>query len=292
MALDYEQDPELYGLRRSRRAHTAPKLYTESDEENEHAGGRRKRVEDDYDMNEFDENLDDDDDDDDEMDVDEDEGDEFDMSYGTEAGKGKGRSASRRMKTNKSGSLHSKGRKPNSNKKRKVNQTNGYDDEDNGVFGDATQIRFSTRNSRAVNYNIDQEDDFEEDEVEEWEYVDADQNSSVAGHEAVQVETIDAVLDHREVREEPRAEKVKNEGSDRIGEEDDEEDTERNGRASSTDIKLKLEFYVSSEIWQWHARKQDETQLTRLNGRENLIFTIRGKHMMRCEMQEPKDSRK
>lgn len=241
MSFDYEQDPELYGLRRSRRAHVAPKLYTESDEEEDRRRARRVNREEDFDMNdidEFDGNLDED-----EMDVDEEDyGDGLDASYG---GPSSRRRPTQTSKRSKSGTQ--------SSKKRKVsNKSNGYDD-DIGLDSSSAQIRFSTRNSRAVNYNIDQEDDFEEDEVEEWEYVDDDGTTSLP-REVAPVDSIDQVLDHREAVDESKNVEVKKEKSDRIGEDDEEE---AGTRSPSSNAKQKLEFYVSTrwlkaaeQLWQ------------------------------------------
>jgi chromodomain-helicase-DNA-binding protein 1 len=164
--VDFDEDPELYGLRRSRRAHVAPERFSVKDEPS------RRRMYDDSD-------IDDDDDDD---------GDEFGSSRKSRK-KGRGRA---KIKTNDSYSddypmndeddddeafASSKRARAQEmsriKKKRKLMRSRGSNEGSEVDSGYAAEMRFSTRNSKVVNYNIDVDDEDFEDQVT-YKYEDGD----------------------------------------------------------------------------------------------------------------------
>lgn len=158
------ENPELYGLRRSSRAHAKPQSFVESDvsddDDTEVSKPKRKKkqvvnysedeVEDDEEEDEFD-----DDDDDD------------DQEFGA-------------PKRSKSKLLQKKKRKPH--KKQKISQTE--------------EIRFSSRNGKVVNYQVDEEndDDLLESEDDEDNYYYYDTNTETT---PVPDNGVDLVVDHQ-----------------------------------------------------------------------------------------------
>lgn len=152
-AADFELNPELYGLRRSRRAHHVPDrfsveadtrstTYAESSDDSESTSRRRQQkrnrktkrqngIVDDEEDNAFDDDDDDFDDDDDDEEV-----------YAT----------SKRAKAFE---------KAQAKKRRKLHKKS----EDSELNHYAPQMRFSTRNNKVVNYSIDEDDDDFEDYV-------------------------------------------------------------------------------------------------------------------------------
>ncbi|GMM38515.1 chromatin-remodeling ATPase [Saccharomycopsis crataegensis] len=176
-------DPELYGLRRSRRAHTGASNYAEELDNNEDefssrkkksrnngASHKKKRMisdDEDDDMEEDDEMMDDVEDDD-EDDDDDDDDEEFTI--------GKGRTSKTKFGKKK-------------NKKKMVSTSPS-----------TTEVRFSTRNNnRSVNYNIENDDDefLESDDGEEdYYYYD---NSTYSSTTAIPqtTEGIDQVMNHK-----------------------------------------------------------------------------------------------
>lgn len=157
-AADFELNPELYGLRRSRRAHHVPDrfsveadtrstTYAESSDENENAS-RRRRQRKNRKNKKQNGIVDDDDDDDDAFDgVDDDEDDFEDDDDDEEVF-----ATSKRAKAFE---------KAQAKKRRKLHKKS----EDSELNHYAPQMRFSTRNNKVVNYSIDDDDDDFEDYV-------------------------------------------------------------------------------------------------------------------------------
>lgn len=161
---DFELNPELYGLRRSRRSHAIPERYSaeqESTRSNTYAEssassddddgsnsrrrsrkkkknqGRRKRSDEYEDDDGFIDGMNDNEEED------EDDDDDHEEVFAT----------SKRARAFE---------KAQAKKRRKLhNKKKGEDEEDHGGF--AAQMRFSTRNNKVVNYSIDEDDeDFED----------------------------------------------------------------------------------------------------------------------------------
>ncbi|CAK9438640.1 uncharacterized protein LODBEIA_P28640 [Lodderomyces beijingensis] len=130
------RNPELYGLRRSHRERSGPAI-VESESESEELKPRRKRkhVADDYDDDD-DDDMEEDDEEEDEAHADLDEDDDDDDEFSIE---------NKRKKPKKSNS---------SGTKKKAKKAKQED------FRSAVQeVRFSTRNNKAVNYLVDDGDD-------------------------------------------------------------------------------------------------------------------------------------
>lgn len=180
--VDYEENPELYGLRRSRRAHIAPQRFTveeerikrrskyteysSSDSDSDRPRTKRRaksrkqrRIEyDDFEVNSLQQiNADDDDDDDDDV---------FTTSK-----------RARRME------------KSLSKKRRRVMKRG---DED---IQTPSAMRFSTRNNKVVNYNIDDDDDEFEDQMI-LDPGDAKQYDYSVAEPETPIDSIEQVLDH------------------------------------------------------------------------------------------------
>ncbi|ANB14121.1 chromodomain-helicase-DNA-binding protein 1 [Sugiyamaella lignohabitans] len=197
MSVDFENDPELYGLRRSRRAHIPPEPFhidegtkrrvksryiesSGSENDDSDSGSSRKRsqkkkakgtrgrppsaatVASRAAYYEEDEDIDDDDEDDDD-----------DDTFG--------------------GSTKKKHQHGSSKHRRKRAKLQAFA-EDSDRFSSA-ELRFSTRNNKTVNYNIDDDDDDFEEQVtyQPHEVEDYAIEESV---EAEPVDSIDQVLDH------------------------------------------------------------------------------------------------
>ncbi|WLF77799.1 ATP-dependent DNA helicase Hrp3 [Lodderomyces elongisporus] len=167
-------NPELYGLRRSHRERKGPAI-VESDSETEDFEPRKKRKQvnnDDY----YDDDVDDDDDDlanedgdedlggEDDF-IDDDDDDDDDFTIGTKSKKKSSNSKKKKPQSHsqrKSGSVRSRKKKKTSSstlKSKSKSSTPAYP---------IQELRFSTRNSKIVNYNID--DDNDDDLLESDDY--------------------------------------------------------------------------------------------------------------------------
>ncbi|CAN6660014.1 chromo domain-containing protein 1 [Trichomonascus vanleenenianus] len=165
-AEEIERNPELYGIRRSRRAHTVPQRFDslpdsseseDSDGPKKRSRGRRGRKKKDVSYEYEDADLEEEDE----------ESEEDDDEFYT----------SQRSKPSK--------------RKRKLQRKEELVDL-------APQIRFSTRNSKAVNYNID--DDFDEELEEAMTYGEGEEGYDY--QEPAEIEHVDAieiVLDHEPI---------------------------------------------------------------------------------------------
>ncbi|RCK61057.1 Chromo domain-containing protein 1 [Candida viswanathii] len=169
-----ELNPELYGLRRSHRERRGPAIVESDSEDDIRPKRKRKKVNDDYNEDISDE------DDDDGMDEDEDL-DEEDDDYAD--------FGSRKKKKKSKPVVSSKKKKST---KKKVKSTPSP----------PAELRFSTRNSKQVNYAIDYDDDdadlmesepdFDEDEDDEGDYYYYQQ-----ANEPENERGIDIVMDHK-----------------------------------------------------------------------------------------------
>lgn len=206
---EIEDNPELYGLRRSGRVRTQAETYSYSDDEDEEIKPRKRKAKVDPDAEEDDDEVDEDDggyedDDDDDEDF-----------YTNKKSKG----STKKLKLNRS-SVKSK------KKKSKSSPASLVDD-----FS-SQPVRFSTRNNnKPVNYNVDDgnDDDLLESEDNDYgEYDDEDGNGAYEyyneedyenGDESPQM-TIDIVVNHRVIGDDESSE-----------EEDNDNDSERDSKS-------------------------------------------------------------
>lgn len=179
--VDFENDPELYGLRRSKRAHVAPERFSvdvdssDSNDDDSDFGApksRRSRTKKKKSgrssRNESDEA--DFDDDNDNFVSDEDDDDVYASSKRARASE-----LSKRKK------------------RRKI-----ANDNDEGLSELAPQMRFSTRNNKVVNYNIDDDsDEFEEDMIYDYEPQGGYEYKETS--EPPNAPAIESVLDHEPI---------------------------------------------------------------------------------------------
>ncbi|KAG7662986.1 hrp3 [[Candida] subhashii] len=167
-----ELNPELYGLRRSRRERHAPSIVEESDSDEDAAPKRKKKRTTHHD--EYSDGIVEDDEDEEEEDeFDDDEDDEFVVNHKRHTPK----------------TAHTK-----KHKKKKLTQSRTSS-------STPQEIRFSSRNNKQVNYNVDFEDD--EDLLEsEPEFDEDDENGDYyyyqqANEQPEDERGIDLVMDHK-----------------------------------------------------------------------------------------------
>lgn len=167
-----ELNPELYGLRRSHRERRGPVIVESDSEEDEVRPTRkRKKINDDYDEDMSDE-------DDDNIDEEEDDFD-YDDDFGS--------SKKKKKRTSKASS---------SSKKKKLSKKQAK-----STPSPPAELRFSTRNSKQVNYAIDYDDD-DEDLMESEPEMDEDDDEGdyyyyQQANEPENERGIDIVMDHK-----------------------------------------------------------------------------------------------
>lgn len=169
-----ELNPELYGLRRSHRERRGPAIIESDSEDDVRPTRKRKKVTDDYD-----EDLSDEDEDEDNILEDEEEDNDYDDDFG-------GRKTQKRS----SKSSFSSSKKKKSTKKKA-----------NSTPSPPAELRFSTRNSKQVNYAIDYDDDDEDLMESEPDFDEDDEEGDYYYYQqAIEPENergVDIVMDHR-----------------------------------------------------------------------------------------------
>ncbi|OWB57434.1 hypothetical protein B5S28_g3378 [[Candida] boidinii] len=190
---EVESNPELYGLRRSSRARSKPQTFIESEDEDDElndydddeiVSNKRKRKSKTADT--YNEYGDEDDEDEDDLIDDEDE-DEIDYGYSSK------KKSSVKKSSPSSSKKHKKSKHSSSNSSHKNTNT--------------SELRFSTRNNKVVNYTIDEDEDEaeflvsdeDEDDYENDNYNGEHKNNNNNDYYEPQEEEkgIDLVLDHR-----------------------------------------------------------------------------------------------